>query len=473
MSIKLKPYPEYKDSGLPWLGKIPAHWKTYPHRAIFSERIERGFVSEQLLSVTITHGVIRQEQLLRSSFKKDSSNEDKSNYKLVQPGDLAYNKMRMWQGAVGRSEYRGLVSPAYIVVRPRDTRWIDTRYYHYLFRIPSFTKEFYRYSYGICDDQLSLRYEDFKTIKSPVPPVDEQEQIARFLQTTDRRIHRFIRAKRRLIELLNEQKQAIIHRAMTRGLDPNVRLKPSGLDWLGDVPEHWKSFRLKNVAKITLGKMLMTTSSDGYQLKPYLRSANIQWFVPKLDDVAKMWFSPSEMKTLRLQPGDILVSEGGEVGRACLWNGELEECYIQNSVHKITPNSKVRSRFLLYLFFLMGERGYFESIVNRVSIAHLTREKLVDVRVIIPPLDEQDQIIRMVQHEIASIDGAIRRAKRKIDLIREYRTRLIADVVTGKLDVRGVDLPALDEADVLEDWDECVETEETTDTKGVAVDADN
>ncbi len=151
-----------------WLAGIPTGWRLLPNRAVLAERIERSTHDEQMLSVTIDGGIMPQAELLEGASYKDSSNEDRSNYKLVHPGDLAYNKMRMWQGAVGMSSYRGIVSPAYIVLKPRAD--INPRYYHYLFRTPGYTTESYRNSYGICDDMLSLRYEDFKTMLSPVPP---------------------------------------------------------------------------------------------------------------------------------------------------------------------------------------------------------------------------------------------------------------------------------------------------------------
>lgn len=129
MGRKLEPYPEYKDSGLPWPGDIPEHWEVVQNRSVFSQRIERNIVDEQLLAVTITRGILRQSEFLSGSTKKDSSNEDKSDYKLVVPGDLAYNKMRMWQGVLGASRYRGLVSPAYIVLKLQDE--INSWYYHW------------------------------------------------------------------------------------------------------------------------------------------------------------------------------------------------------------------------------------------------------------------------------------------------------------------------------------------------------
>ncbi len=215
----LDPNVRMKPSGVEWLGDVPEHWAVVRSHGVFSERVERGFESEPLLSVTIEHGVIRQEELLRITSKKDLSNMDKSNYKLVQAGDIAYNKMRMWQGSVGRSAYRGIVSPAYVVIYPRQSSMANTLYYHYLFRTPAFMCESYRNSYGICDDQLSLRYEDFKTIRIPVPPVAEQSQIAQFVQKVDTQTDRLIGRIRLQIEFLQEYRTRLVADVVTGKLD--------------------------------------------------------------------------------------------------------------------------------------------------------------------------------------------------------------------------------------------------------------
>ncbi|MEX2553681.1 MAG: restriction endonuclease subunit S, partial [Actinomycetota bacterium] len=247
MIADLKPYPVMKDSGVPWLGEVPEHWEVLPNRALLHEVKERGHPDEPMLSITITRGVIPQRVLLAESSKKDSSNQDRSAYKLVRPGDIAYNKMRAWQGALGVSQYRGIVSPAYVVQRPRLA--VESRYVHYLMRTPAFAKEAERWSYGITSDMWSLRPEHFRLIYSCLPPLPEQAAIARFLDYADRRIRRYIRAKQKLIKLLEEQKQAITHRAVTRGLDPDVRLKDSGVEWLGEVPEHWEVKKLARVVR--------------------------------------------------------------------------------------------------------------------------------------------------------------------------------------------------------------------------------
>jgi restriction endonuclease S subunit len=268
----LKPYPAMKDSGVPWLGPVPEHWKVLPNRALFLEIRNAGFPDGEMLSVTINQGVIRQAALLSDSSKKDSSNEDKSKYKLVLPGDIAYNKMRAWQGAIGASRFRGIVSPAYIVVRPRDQQ--SAAYFHYLLRTPAFATEAERWSYGISSDQWSLRPEHFKQIYGTLPPPAERTAIVRFLDHADRLIRRYVAAKRRLSALLNEQKQAIIHGAVTRGIDPNVRLKPSGIDWLGDVPRHWELVKLRHCGSIMGG---MTPSMS----QPSFWGGDTPWVTPK------------------------------------------------------------------------------------------------------------------------------------------------------------------------------------------------
>ena len=320
----LKPYPAMKNSGVPWLGEMPEHWEVLPNRALFVEVKERDHPDEQMLSVTITKGIIRQQTLLADSSKKDSSNQDKSAYKLVRPGDIAYNKMRAWQGAIGASDYQGIVSPAYVVQRPREGA--HPRYLHHLLRTPAFAKEAERWSYGITSDMWSLRPEHFKMIYGCLPSLPEQSTIVRFLDHVDRHIRRYIRAKKELIELLNEQKQAIIHRAVTRGLDPNVRLKPSGVEWLGDVPEHWEVMPLRRVTVSRcdgpFGSGLKSSHYTDQGIR-VVRLQNIGHGEFKKSDAA--FIAPSYYPTLgnhTIEPGDLLIAGLGDehhpAGRACV-----------------------------------------------------------------------------------------------------------------------------------------------------------
>ena len=179
MIADLKPYAEYKESGLPWVGQVPGHWEVIPNRALFNEVKDRNHPDEEMLSVTITKGIVKQKALLEGSSKKDSSNLDRSAYKLVQPRDIAYNKMRAWQGAIGASALRGIISPAYVVMRLRSADDVPS-YFHHLYRTPQFAKEAERWSYGITSDMWSLRPEHFKMIYSPEPPPRSRRRLCGF-----------------------------------------------------------------------------------------------------------------------------------------------------------------------------------------------------------------------------------------------------------------------------------------------------
>lgn len=457
MIAGLKPYRATKDSGVPWLGDVPQHWAVLPNRASFIEVKERDHPDEQMLSVTITKGVIRQKSLLADSSKKDSSNQDKFAYKLVRPGDIAYNKMRAWQGAVGVSDYQGIVSPAYVVQRPREG--VDSRYLHYLLRTPGFAKEAERWSYGITSDMWSLRPEHFKAIYGCVPPLREQAAIVRFLDYVDRRIRRYIRAKQKLIRLLAEQKQAIIHRAVTRGLDPNVRLKPSSVEWLGDVPEHWEVRQIGHFSAVGNG----STPSRGNAAYwaggtyPWLNSSKVNAGAIAASDQFVTEAALRECHLPRVPPGSVLVAITGQ-GKTRGTSAVLTiEATINQHIAFITPRRRDKIAAPKYLQkFLVAAYSELRRMSDDSGSTKgaLTCEDLRHFRVLLPPTEEQQRIVQWAEDATAEVESALRLAKREIDLLREYRTRLIADVVTGKLDVREATARLPDKVEVTELHDE-------------------
>lgn len=202
----------------------------------------------------------------------------------------------------------------------------------------------------------------------------------------------------------------------------------------GKIPQHWKVMPLKFAADTTLGKMLTRKEREGYHLRPYLRSKNVQWERVDVHDVNEMWFSAKELEQYRLQEGDIVVSEGGEVGRSALWRGEIDECYIQNSVHKISVHPENDPRYFLYHFVLHGKGGYFDAAVNRVSIAHLTQEKLREVPFLLPPPEEQRILADYLDRKTAEIDALVAKKQRLIALLKEQRAAVINRAVTKGLD---------------------------------------
>ena len=451
MIADLKPYSAMKNSGVEWLGEVPEHWEVLPNRALFDEIKDRNCPDEQMLSVTIKRGVIKQARLLEDTSKKDSSNLDRSNYKLLQPGDIAYNKMRAWQGAIGASGHRGIISPAYVVQRPRERG--EPSYFHHLFRIPQFAKEAERWSYGITSDMWSLRPEHFKLIYSCLPSLPEQSAIVRYLDHVDRRVRRLVRAKRKLIALLTEQKQAIIHRAVTRGLDPDVPLKDSGVEWLGEVPEHWESAPIKRLLSLMDYGTSEAAKADG--TIRVLTMANIQEGEVVPSGSGGLYTVPDG---LLLERHDLLFTRTNGnpnlVGKVGIFRGSAQdEVTFASYLVRLRAHSDTDPCWLHLLLNSPVFWGFARShaLVNLQTNLNSTRYG--QFKIPLPSLLEQRQIAEWVERETHQLDEAAASAEREIELLSEYRTRLIADVVTGKLDVREA-AAALPEVDPLDEVDE-------------------
>ena len=424
-------YEAYKPSGVEWLGDIPENWDLCRNIGLFDERKEINQPDMELLSVTINRGVIRQEEITE---KKDGSNEDKSKYKVVRKDDLAYNKMRMWQGAIGRSEYEGIVSPAYVILAPRDNLY--SRYYHYLYRTGAFIAEANRHSYGLCLDMNSLRYEDFKTIYSPVPPRTEVERIVAFLNQKTAEINAAIAKKERLIELLNEQRSTQVNRAVTLGMDQSVSLRKSESEWIESLPDHWEIVPLKYISTVqsgvTLGKNY--ASSKTTKSFPYLRVANVQDGYIDLSTVTEIVLPVREAKNYLLRTGDILVTEGGDIdklGRGNCWDGQIEECLHQNHVFAVRILKRVRPEFVALITGVSYARRYFTTTANKTTnLASTNKAKLGNLPVLVPPLQEQDAILDFCKQVKAQYDALISSVSREISALKEMKSSLIAEAVT-------------------------------------------
>lgn len=281
----MKPYPKYKDSGLPWVGFTPAHWEAKTIRAITKTKTEKNRPDLPLLSVYRDYGVISKDS------RDDNYNragENLSAYKAVRPGDLVLNKMKTWQGSLGVSELAGIVSPAYITCILDQS--LNRRFVHYLLRSHRYIYEYNRLSYGVRVDQWDMRYGDFKQIPLFIPSLSEQDAIVSYLDRKLEEIDRFIANKRKMIELLKEQKIAVINRAVTRGINPNARLKPSGIEWLGEIPEHWEVRRLKYLVEDVFGGSTPDSSVSRYWY------GDITWVTP--EDVSKTEVLTSSSRTI-------------------------------------------------------------------------------------------------------------------------------------------------------------------------------
>ena len=353
--------------------------------------------------------------------------------------DLVINSLWAWAGGLGVSRHHGIVSSAYGVYRLREHFRKYAGYIHQFVRSTAFNYELRVRSKGIWTSRLQLTDDAFLDAPFPIPPLAEQDAIVRLLDDSDRRIRRYIRGKQKLITLLEDQKQAIIHQAVTGKIDvltgkPHPSYKDSNIEWLGAVPQHWEVAALRHRYSQCLGKMLDTKRITGKHLLPYLRNADVQWNRINITDLPTMDIPPIEYERYTVRQGDLLVCEGGDVGRSALWAGELPACGFQKALHRLRPRKPSRDVpwFMYYALRAAGRSNAFND-GHMSTIAHLTGDKLRAHRFPFPPRTEQDALVRFLDSVSNKIDQTILDMRRQIDLVLDYHARLIADVVTGKL----------------------------------------
>jgi type I restriction enzyme, S subunit len=321
-----KPYPEYRDSGLPWLGRIPAHWEVRRNGRLFAQRNETGYPDLPVLEVSLRTGVSLRD--FENSARKQMMSE-REKYKRATKSDIAYNMMRMWQGAVGVAPEDGLISPAYVVARP--LQGTETRYFAYLFRTTAYMNEVNKYSHGIVTDRNRLYWDEFKQIPSLFPPSDEQKAIADYLDQKHQEIQQYIQNKQQLINLLNEYKLCIVNRAVTRGVDRSVRVKPTGIGVLGDIPQHWKMHKLRQVASIRLSGVdkVSAPSEKHVRLCNYTDVYHNDIITTDLDFMHGT-ATQNEIDKFTLKSGDILITKDSE-----MWNDIAVPAYVPSELHGV------------------------------------------------------------------------------------------------------------------------------------------
>lgn len=286
----------------------------------------------------------------------------------------------------------------------------------------------------------SVDVSKFRSFRIPDLPKSEQLQIDAFLDDKTAKIDALIAKKERMIELLKEERSAVINQAVTKGLDPRVEMKDSGIEWAPRIPKEWHARPVKAFFDVQLGKMLQPESAAlGDQLTPYLKALHVNWGNVATSDLPEMWASPSDLNQYGVRIGDLLVCEGGEVGRAGIVVEAPQGCIIQNALHRVRARENFDVRFLLYVLHSVAEAGWFSILCNKATIAHLTREKLVALQIPAPTGEEQKEITDYLDKKTAQIDGQVSREERSIELLKEYRTALISEAVTGKIDVRTCD----------------------------------
>ncbi len=427
-------YPAYKDSFFEWLGKIPSHWEEKRAKWYFDkidERSEAG--DEELLSVSHITGVTPRSEKNVTMFQAESY----EGHKLCQPGDLVINSMWAWMAALGVSQYAGIVSSAYGVYRPKRKDFFNSQYLDYLMRIKGYAGEYLCRSKGIWSSRLLLGPDAFFNIPIIHPPLEDQDAIVAFLEEQTAVINQFLTNKRRLIALLEEQKQVVINTAVTQGLDTAVARKPSGIDWLGDIPAHWTEIKLSRVSKIFNGTTPSRNRPDYWEGNiPWISSGKVNDFVVRTPSEYVTEKALAESSISLVPKGAVIIGmigQGKTRGLSALL--EIEACINQN-LAAIVPNHRLDGKYLHY--FLLASYEFIREYGRGGNQEALNCQIISSFQVPLPPLSEQYEIVRHIEQKAAEINTAIERTQREIELIEEYRTTLIATAVTGKIDVRTV-----------------------------------
>lgn len=431
-------YPSTCDSCLPWLGQIPAHWEAKRLKRIFfvtngstpSSGVPEYWDGDIVWVTPEDLGKLESDTLYESGRRITKNGYQNCGTTLAPKGSLILStRAPIGHLAIAGVEYCTNQGCRSLVFRSEN----EVRYFYYL--ILSARTELQ--SRGTGTTFAELGKSKLETIELPLPPLPEQRTIAAFLDRQTAKIDTLIAKKQRLLDLLAEQRSALISQAVTKGLNPAAKMKDSGVVWLGQVPIHWAVSRVKFGYDIRLGKMLRPEAlSHTDTLESYLRAANVQWENVDTNDVKEMWFSSWEKSLYALQPGDLVVCEGGDVGRAAIWDGSIQNCYIQNSIHRVRAKAGFVDKFLYYWLYTLKDKGYIDLLCNKATIAHFTAEKFADIELIVPPYKEQTDIVSYLECETKKLDGLVITVQTAKERLREYRSALISSAVTGKICIK-------------------------------------
>jgi len=418
---------------------IPPHWETKRAKAVFDSIDERSEAGEEmLLSVSEHKGVVPRKDLKITMFMAESY----EGFKLCNPGDVVVNSLWAWGRGIGVSEYHGIVSTAYGVFRLKDKTLFNPRYLNYLLRTKDYVALYFMRSKGIWISRLQLLDKNFLDLPIICPPIKEQNKIVESLDSKSEKINHFIQKKQQFIGLLNEQRQSIINQVVTKGIDLAVKMKPSGVEWLGDVPEHWKQYRLRKILK---------EGREGIKIGPFGSSLKLEDLVEKgikvygQENIIKNNFEVgarflseekfNELSVYEIFPNDILITKMGTTGKCKVVPENIEKGIMDSHLIRIRIDEDL---YLPELLALQINDSYFIKFQLEISskgsiMSGLNSSIVKNLLFFIPPLNEQKNILDHIKIETQTIDTAIAKAEKEIELIKEYKEAMIAEAVMGKM----------------------------------------
>ncbi|EPY0439726.1 restriction endonuclease subunit S [Campylobacter upsaliensis] len=413
----------YKPSGIKWLGEIPQSWEIKPLQAIFNQRNEQNnnLEFQTILSLVKDVGVIPYEEKGNVGNK---AKDDLQGYKIARVNDLVLNKMNAVIGSLGVSKYDGLVSPIYLVLYIENPNYLIA-YYSYLFQTKSIQKFLRKFAYGIMEIRESIDYLEFKKMFLPTPPLQEQKEIAEFLDKKCEKIQNYIDKKQKLITLLQEKKQALINEAVTKGLNPNIEFKNSGIAYLGLIPHHWEVKKLKHICKInpqtneTLPNNFVYIDLESVAKGQLLKEQTIN-----------KEQAPSRAQRI-LQKQDILF----QLVRPYQRNNYI---FNKNGDYVAsTGYAQIRTKECVnFVYYALLENSFVERVILKSTGSNypaITSNDFADLKIPLPPLQEQEEIAEFLDSKVAQIDSVIEKTKKQIKLIKEYKNTLINEAVCGRV----------------------------------------
>lgn len=423
------------DSGVEWLGDIPETWDLVQLGSLFSEHKNKntGMQSSNLLSLSygniIRKDINTSDGLLPESFE---------GYNVIDDGDIVLrltdlqNDQRSLR--VGLSHERGIVTSAYVTLRKRNPA-MNSQFFYYLIHSYDVRKGFYGMGAGV---RQGLNFAGVRKIMLTLPPADEQTSIADFLEKKVIQVDALIANVQAQIEKLKAYKQSVITEVVTKGLDPTVPMKDSGVEWIGIIPEHWGTAKLQYCAQIRSGITLGKKYPKGTEMieRPYLRVANVQSGGVLLDNLKTVEVSAEDDLQYRLSAGEVLMTEGGDrdkLGRGCVWKGQIDPCLHQNHIFALQTNDLLDPQFLAYMTASDVGRVYFDiTAIKTTNLACTNSSKVLAFRFPLPKMVEQIELVAYLDEKCAQIDRLIAIKQSKIEKLEQYKRSLIYEYVTGK-----------------------------------------
>jgi len=431
-TVRIERYPAYKFSGAEWLGEIPEHWVVTKVKNVFRLVTEPSPKNNdfELLSVYTDIGVKPRKELEERGNKASTTD----GYWFVKKRDIVVNKLLAWMGAIGVSNYDGVTSPAYDILRAKVQ--LESNFYHYLFRNEACISELKKHSRGIMDMRLRLYFDKFGDIMIPFPDFSEQQKIVSFLDRKTAQIDQAIGIKEKQIELLKERRQILIHRAVTRGLNPNAKLKDSGVEWIGKIPEHWKVSRLKNHIEMLTGFPFKSEKYTNVGIK-LARGINVKEGVFNWEETRCWPKVDKHLERYLIKEGDILIAmDGSKVGKNfCKVKEEDLPMLLLQRVARLRPTSRLNSSFLFNHIVNRNFLLWVEMTKTDPMVPHIAPTDIHNFQITIPSLSEQKNISEYIEMSASKIAIAISLKEQEIEKLKEYKASLINSAVTGKIKV--------------------------------------